>query len=230
MAKPDYAFLKDEVENNSNLKTTGKFLTYVSLLTIAILMSGATIKEANTFLFKIIFTHPDALFQLLLLCLAFLLIKYHSVANEYHSRAIEVWAENAKTIKYLFDIDPDRTARGFVTNLHNKTRWEENEIPENTTGPVGWQLKPCLLINAKIEFKYMEQFCIDGEAFYEQQTDLESIWDRRQFQKSLRVQLIVLKLFIKSFTKSPIGLSIYQPYWVAFIASLLAVIKFINPV
>ena len=83
-------FHKD-LNNDKGLKSKRQLVTYISLVILAINLSGATIQEANTFLFKIEFMSPEGLNILLACTLFFGLIRYYNYSHKYTKKLTTLW-------------------------------------------------------------------------------------------------------------------------------------------
>lgn len=86
------AFHKD-LNNDKGLKSKRQLVTYVSLVILAINLSGATIKEANTFLFKIEFIQPEGLNILLALTLFGCIVRYLNYSYKHTIKLSGFWKE-----------------------------------------------------------------------------------------------------------------------------------------
>jgi hypothetical protein len=79
------------LDDDKGLKSKRQLVTYVSLVILAINLSGATIQEANTFLFKIHFLRPEGLHTLLAISLLFCTIRYFNYSYKYDVQLTEFW-------------------------------------------------------------------------------------------------------------------------------------------
>ncbi|EKF9628269.1 hypothetical protein O1C60_003518 [Vibrio cholerae] len=87
------AELTTEIDKDEGLKSKRKLLIIASCILLALSFSGATIDEANTFIFKIKFTNQNGLGILLVLSIVFLMIRYYNYAVVYHTKLYELWSE-----------------------------------------------------------------------------------------------------------------------------------------
>jgi hypothetical protein len=79
------------LDDDKGLKSKRQLVTYVSLVILAINLSGATIQEANTFLFKIHFLRPEGLHTLLAISLLFCTIRYFNYSYKYDKQLSDLW-------------------------------------------------------------------------------------------------------------------------------------------
>lgn len=85
------------MDDDENFKKKRANLFYLSLLLIAIVISGATIKEANTLIFKIEFTNYDNLQWILIAGIFYSLLRYYAYSEVYREQLYVQWA--SKLIK-----------------------------------------------------------------------------------------------------------------------------------
>lgn len=94
--------LSQKIADDTGLAKSRKYLVFVSLILLALTFSGAKITEANTFLFKLTFTNSEGIIDLLLLCIAFLVIRYYSHAAKYHKAIYEDWTSRLLEHEYFY--------------------------------------------------------------------------------------------------------------------------------
>lgn len=93
MDNTDQSNLADEIDNDKGLISQRRLLVTMSILLLALNFSGAKIKEANTFIFKIEFANHSGLKYLLILSVFFLMLRYYAYAQKYHRKAFELWSK-----------------------------------------------------------------------------------------------------------------------------------------
>ncbi|QRV23347.1 hypothetical protein [Marinomonas foliarum] len=81
------------IDEDKGFKTQRNLITYISFVILAVNFSGAIIKEANTFLFKIDFSNPKGIILLLSITLAFCIIRYLNYAQKYLKSLSQFWKE-----------------------------------------------------------------------------------------------------------------------------------------
>jgi hypothetical protein len=99
-----------KLDDDKGLKSKRQLVTYLSLVILAINLSGAKIKEANTFLFKIDFIRPEGLNLLLSLVLVFCVIRYINYSCKYSYILASFWKRrflSDKRILFYDDTRPD---------------------------------------------------------------------------------------------------------------------------
>ncbi|GIU13941.1 hypothetical protein [Shewanella morhuae] len=98
--------LTQAIDNDTGLQSKRKLLTVVSLTLLALSFSGATIDEANTFIFKIKFANQNGLGVLLVLSIIFLMIRYYNYAKTYHDKLYSLWTKRLLTHSFFFCQNP----------------------------------------------------------------------------------------------------------------------------
>ena len=81
MLGPDIDQYRDNIDKDEGLAAKRCALVIVSLLLLALSVSGASIKEANTFIFRIEFSNHVGLTYLLGAAVIFLLLRYYAYAQ-----------------------------------------------------------------------------------------------------------------------------------------------------
>ncbi len=93
---------RDKLNNDTGFKSCRRHLIIVSIILLSLVFTEATIKEANTFLFKIEFLNQNGIPNMLLASLGYLLVRYYSFANPYHQELTSFWTERLLNDKKLF--------------------------------------------------------------------------------------------------------------------------------
>ncbi|WP_429112088.1 hypothetical protein [Aeromonas veronii] len=83
---------RKRIDEDAGLQSKRKLLVLLSVLMLAIDFTGATFKEANTFIFKIEFENQSGLNVFLLLSVVYLLIRYYAYAHSYHEELYNLWS------------------------------------------------------------------------------------------------------------------------------------------
>lgn len=82
---------RERIAADEGFNNKRKLLMIVSMLVIVISFTGASLKEANTFIFKIEFENSGGLNLFLFLSILLLLVRYYSFANEYQDELSLLW-------------------------------------------------------------------------------------------------------------------------------------------
>jgi hypothetical protein len=79
------------LDDDKGLKSKRQMMMYVALITLALTLSAATIKEANTFLFKLDFLKPEGLMALLFMANFFCFIRYQNYSTPHEDALNKIW-------------------------------------------------------------------------------------------------------------------------------------------
>lgn len=109
------------IDADEGLKSKRKLLTVVSLILLALSFSGASIDEANTFIFKIKFANQNGLGILLVLSIIFLIIRYYNYAKPYHDKLYSLWTNRLLDNPFFFSQNPyeSEDASGLIALSRN---------------------------------------------------------------------------------------------------------------
>ncbi|MGI2110654.1 hypothetical protein ACRN9C_14785 [Shewanella frigidimarina] len=109
------------MDADEGLKSKRKLLTVVSLILLALSFSGASIDEANTFIFKIKFANQNGLGILLVLSIIFLMIRYYNYAKTYHDKLYSLWTNRLLDNPFFFSQNPyeSEDASGLIVLSRN---------------------------------------------------------------------------------------------------------------
>ncbi|MCU7997289.1 hypothetical protein [Shewanella sp. SM95] len=129
------------IDNDEGLKSKRKLLTVTSLILLGLSFSGATIDEANTFIFKIKFANQNGLGILLVLSIVFLMVRYYNYAKLYHDKLYKLWSDRLVNRSFFYSRSPyDDQDGGIVADSRcselnaglsldgSVRRWEHNYV------------------------------------------------------------------------------------------------------
>jgi len=100
------------MDNDAGFKSKRRALVFVSLLLLALVVSGAEIKEANTFIFKIEFTNHVGLKYLLVLAVLSCMFRYYAYSEKYHAQLFNFWSERMLNDSKVFYYDRESESVG----------------------------------------------------------------------------------------------------------------------
>ncbi len=106
--------LTDKMKNDSEFQSKRKQLIAISVLLMAMSLSDAQLKEANTFIFKIDFSNSAAFGWLVFVGVIVLMIRYYSFAFKYHSYLYDVWANDLVKDRRVFVYYMDEDNSYFI--------------------------------------------------------------------------------------------------------------------
>jgi len=97
----------ENLKNDTELKSKRKMLIWVALILLTICMTGATITEANTFLFKISFKKAENLSFMLFVATILLTVRYHNYAAKHLSALYDQWTTQMLETSYFLNHNPE---------------------------------------------------------------------------------------------------------------------------
>ncbi|MUK43721.1 hypothetical protein GNP61_19440 [Aliivibrio fischeri] len=100
------------IDSDGGLQTKRKLLTTLCVVFLSLNLSGATLEEANTFLFKIKFSNYIGLSYLFLAAILFLTLRYYSYAQNYHKKLYDFWTQRLLSSHQVFYFDPHHAEFG----------------------------------------------------------------------------------------------------------------------
>lgn len=196
------------------LKSARKHLIILSTLLIAFNLSGAQVKEANSFIFKIEFANSEGLYWLVFSSVIYLLLRYHSICASKLEAINNVWLQKCVYDPFFYSKDPGDDIDGFFHRLckANKNGWTEDGDVLYGSNRLNFRIIPNLVLNAKLEIEYFDfehqESFINNYSFF-------SCNPKRDYLIAI---FKVLQYFAKHFFRFPQGLSYYSPYWIGLTA------------
>lgn len=119
------------IDGDEGLQSKRKLLVMVCVTFLALNLTGATLDEANTFLFKIKFSNYIGLSYLFVASVIFLTLRYYSYAQDHHSKLYDFWSERLLADYKVFIYDhEDEEVRGFLGNAINVYGGDEPGIKD----------------------------------------------------------------------------------------------------
>ncbi|WKD23698.1 hypothetical protein NDQ71_00935 [Pseudoalteromonas sp. KG3] len=210
--------LKEKISEDTALASCKKVLVIIAMLLLALTFSGAKITEANTFIFKLTFSKPGGLSDLLLLSMGFLLLKYYSLSNEYLKLYQESWGKKAlKDPFFLLKNHYADKSSGFLVErllpFHDYNHDTDN--PNRDT--VKCVLIPNLFLNSKLDITIFDNEHGDTRSKIIPLCDLKNI---KMYPKA------VYKIFyfwLHNLFREREYLELYSPILISFLVAALTV-------
>lgn len=94
---------RSDFDNDKGLQSVRKLLVTTCMIFMALNLTGASIEEANTFIFKIKFTNYKGLSYLFAFTIIFLTIRYYSYAQPFHQRINDYWIARLMSDSKFFE-------------------------------------------------------------------------------------------------------------------------------
>ncbi|MFL9706255.1 hypothetical protein [Aeromonas veronii] len=215
--------LIDNMKEDSDLNTKRKLLVIVSILLMAMSVSGATLLEANTFIFKAGFANSKGLGYLLFLGVITLTIRYYSAAYQYHAQLYEMWANDMvrdyDVFGYLYD-DHWFSPCGLLSNISmfSKGFAESHDEDENMRNKFVFKYEVSGVFRRTVSYT-----CDYGEHLSIERVSLNTFKDGWKFTHLVQLLKIELRFQSAAFFRRTEHLEIILPY----IISVLSLLSFI---
>lgn len=215
--------LIENMKEDSDLNTKRKLLVIISVLLMAMSVSGVTLLEANTFIFKVGFTNSKGLGCLLFLGVVTLTIRYYSAAYQYHVQLYDMWANEMvldyTVFGYLYDEQWVRP-RGLLSNIGIFSR----EFPESQDENENARNEFVLKYEISGVFRRAVSYTCDyGEYYSTERVSLNAFKDGWRLGHLIQLLKVELKFQSAAFFRRTEHLEILLPY----IISVLSLLSFI---
>lgn len=218
--------LTDEMKNDSDFQSKRKQLIAISVLLMAMSLSNAQLKEANTFIFKIDFSNSAAFGWMVFFGVIILIVRYYSFAFKYHTYLYDVWAnammQDRRVFGYYFDSEEsnDYVPYGLLSKLkgHSCSNSIDGYAFEREKIEPKYVMKGVL--KRGITYDYNSGYDItieevDLNKFYE-------CWTRRDLYELLKIEFEHQK---NAVFRRPEYLEISLPYFIATLSLLSFIFK-----
>jgi len=212
----DASELSQKIEADTGLAKSRKYLMFVSLILLALTFSGAKVAEANTFLFKLTFTNSEGIIDLLLLSIAFLVIRYYSNAAKYHKAIYVDWTTRLLKHEYFYSYcEHSDGESGYLVEIapeyagYNDEgfRYESDHQSRKVTFHANW------FINAQLQYDlFNEHGHMQDKKIY--------LFKLSMLFNSLKSLWLVLKFWVEAQIRYRESLDIYAPYMIFFITTV----------
>lgn len=207
---------RNEMDNDKAFQSKRKALVFVSLLLLALIVSGAQIKEANTFIFKIEFSNHVGLRYLLVASVVACMLRYYSYSEKYRDQLHNIWSGKLLADHKVYYVDEEAGdisgTLGKKLYIHIAEYGVDNPIYKKT----GIFKRSVGLPTKRTDETY-------GEVYYTEYFDLNK-YDERWTPKDFRGLLWTeLKFRTEAWIKYRETLDLASPYLLGF-SSILAFI------
>jgi len=205
------------IDSDDGLKSKRKILISLCVILIGLNFSGATLHEANTFIFKLKFTNHENIINLLAISIMYLTLRYYGYAKQYHEKLFVYWSQRMLDDYRVFCYFPkEENISGLLSARIDVWSGDEPGIQSPKYKING-------LFKRNITYKTDDYDEINGQRYFERNIELNDYnneWRRRDYLKLLsyeaRYQIIAL------FTDRE-SLDLLFPY----IISIVALVSFI---
>lgn len=212
--------LSAKLDSDKGLAKSRKYLMFISLILLALVFSGATVTEANTFLFKLEFTNVGGIQNLLMLSIAFLLVRYYSNASNYHEAVYKDWTNRLlKNDSFYYVCEHSDVESGYLVDIApDYVGFNDPSFAYDNNEHADWSFHINLLLNAQIQFDLHTQHGhVNNDRVY--------LFQPKHPLKSFKAFVLVFKTWLEAQSKHPESLEIYAPYFIAFLAVGLCIFQ-----
>ncbi|MEZ9860527.1 hypothetical protein AB4381_18860 [Vibrio splendidus] len=208
----------DRFDADDKLTAKGKVLTTVSLVLLALEASGATMKEANTFIFKIEFAHQNNIAYLLLAAVIYLTVRYRNYAKPYHNELFLLWSERMMKNKDVFHYSHrEEAVKGLLGQAFDLCGGDEPGIQHSSYAVSGFLRRginyPAVWRGESGEGEWIEEY-------YDEYFSLLSFNKKWTVSKYIRLLSTEFKYRLSAFVNDREHLDILSPYMFSVLAIL----------
>lgn len=210
---------REQLDSDGGLSAKRKALVIASLLLLALSVSGAAIKEANTFIFRVEFSNHAGLTYLLGVAVAFLMLRYYAYAQSYHSQLFDFWSARLLSDYRIFSYDnSEDEVNGLLGKAVNVWGGDEPGIQEARYKKVG-------ILKRNLVYTSYGQDERHGDFSYDENIELNRYsekWTKKDFRRLLRFEFIYR---VEGVFKHREYLDLMFPYLLGFCALLSLIYK-----
>lgn len=203
---------RSAMDDDAGFKSKRRALTFVSLLLLALVLSGAEIKEANTFIFKIEFTNHIGLKYLLVLAVLSCIFRYYAYSEKYHAQLFRFWSTRLLNDVSIFHYDREsESVGGLLGRKIDMYGGDEPGIRTPTYKKTGF-------LKRNIGYPATGTHDFYGEYYYTEYINLNEYtenWSKVEFRKLLRTEM---KYRLEAWIKYRETLDLISPYLLGFIS------------
>jgi hypothetical protein len=216
---PDIEQYRADIDSDEGLAAKRRLLVIISLLLLALSISGASIKEANTFIFRIEFSNHVGLTYLLGAAVIFLLLRYYAYAQHYQSKLFDFWSARLLNDYRVFSYNSKTDGfDGLLGKRIDIWSGDEQGIKEPRYKKVG-------MLKRNLVYTSEGQDEEGGTYNYEDNIELNQYsetWTRKNFRKLL---IFEIKYRIEAILKHREYLDLMFPYILGITAIISLIYK-----
>ncbi|MGP9800995.1 hypothetical protein [Rheinheimera sp. NSM] len=205
----DKSDLISKINEDNNVVSNRKLIAIFSFILLAISLSGAVIKEANTFIFKIEFSNPLNLTHLLAFFLIVITLRYYTYASKFHKELRDAWVDDLFENGGFFYYDVEEQ------EFRGRMSWHMYQESANDI--------------EKSKYTYSCKFFFVRYIYYSPQQypnsrfkiELTKFTDKWRLKDYLYLLLCELKYQMKHTLLRSEGVELFSPYFLSIIALFL---------
>lgn len=196
------------MDGDKEFQSKRRALVFVSLLLLALVVSGAQIKEANTFIFKIEFSNHVGLRYLLAAAVMICMLRYYSYSERFNNQLFEFWSRRLLDDHKIYSVDYEC---GQVSGLLGK-RIRIHESDYNIENPV---YRSTGFLKRSVGLKTSSHHDYYGQVYYIDLFDLnayDEYWTGGDFKELMRAEF---RYRLQAWFKYRETLDLVSPYLLA---------------
>jgi hypothetical protein len=174
------------IDADDGLKSKRRTLFLLSLLLLAIVVSGANIKEASSLIFKIEFTNHENLQWLLIAGIFYSALRYYAYSEIYRDELFNQWSKKLISDPTVYRYDQHKEEVGGLLEKAVDV-WGGDE-----PGLAEPEYRRIRLLKRVIAYSATEEDAMDGPIYFKKYIDLnkyDSRWKRKDFLLLLWIEL-----------------------------------------
>ncbi|MEI4979548.1 hypothetical protein U1499_13825 [Aeromonas caviae] len=218
--------LTDKMKNDSDFQSKRKQLIIVSILLMAMSLSNAQLKEANTFIFKIDFSNSAAFGWMVFFGVIVLVVRYYSLAFKYHSFLYTMWADKMisdwRLLSYFHEEGEKGNYKptGLLSKLNDPdyVKFIEYNSFDESSNKLAYKVK--FILKRSISFR------VDYDSYFKtvqiSLNNYDENWTRKDLLQLLKIEFEYRR---NALFRQPEHLDILLPYMIAFISLISFVFK-----
>lgn len=197
---------RSAMDEDAGFKSKRRALIFVSLLLLALVLSGAEIKEANTFIFKIEFTNHVGLRYFLVLAVLSCMLRYYAYSEKYHAQLFNFWSRRLLDDSSIFNYDrQDEAVGGLLGRKIDIYGGDEPGIQSPIYKKTGFFKRKIGYQTERVDEVHGEYFCIE----YIDLNSYTESWSNAEFRKLIRTEM---KYRLEALIKYRETLDLISPY------------------
>jgi len=208
---------RSAMDDDVGFKSKRRALMFASLLLLALIVTGAEIKEANTFIFKIEFANHVGLRYLLVLAVLSCMFRYYAYSEKYHAQLFNFWSGRLLNDSSVFRYDREaELVGGLLGKKIDVYGGDEPGIESPTYKSTGFLKRSIGYRSNHGEHSYTEY--IELNVYGED-------WSKADFRKLLRAEM---RYRIDAWIKYRETLDLVSPYLLGFGSLAAFIFKYFN--
>lgn len=219
MHNSDILKFREKIDNDEGLKSKRNILVSLSVILISFNFTGATLHEANTFIFKLKFTNQENFTHLFTVAILFMTIRYYAYAKSYHDQLFDFWSKRMLSDYRVFHYTPkEEDISGLLSGRIDV--WPGDEV-----GIQNPNYKIAGIFKRNLTYKTTGYDEIHGEYYSSENIELNKYdekWTRLDYLKLLAFEA---RYQIEALVKHRETLDLLFPYIISAIALLSLIIR-----